>query len=299
MTLRMSDVALVVASREKDAFNFGVIDTAANVTDYLHNLVGDVEDTLNQRTARRYSIEADMEDDEYLTTSLAQRAEEVALRADIVNLDAMRQVGSRDLMETKLTFYAVVVGSRPANRTAYVRKTNPMKIAKPGWGAFEFGDTLTSITNPIFVVEDSFDLILRPDAIDILRPSAFESLFYDLTGVDTKIRSWITNISKALPVESKTAKLLSEACRAKPRLRRRLQAIQERGHLRGVTVEQFRREVRRLGYDPARFLLDGQIAARMPDYGVLLQILNEDLFRGGLTDEEFAAERKTPVNPAG
>ena len=297
MAVNVPDIALIVAWRERGEFRFRQVDTAREVTRYLRSLVVTVEDNLAGRQRRPYSIEADIEDDEYLFASLDGREEEAALRDSIVNIDAMDQIGSHELPERALAFYAVVVGNRPAQRTAYVRKTNPMKIAKPGWGVFEFGDTLTAIANPVFVVEDRFDLILRPDAIEIIAPKVFEALFYELTGVDARIRTWIRNLSRRLPMARPTIDLLTTACRSRARLRRRLHAIHERGHLGNVTMQQFRREVRRLGYQPARFVHNGRIAADEVDYGLLLQILNEDLFRGGLTDEEFAAERKTRVNP--
>lgn len=297
MAINLPDVALIVAWRERGQFQFRQVDTAREVTRYLRWLVNATEEALEGMQRRPYSIEADIENDEYLLASLDGREEEIALRDAIVNLDAMDQTGSNELREHTLTFYAVVVGNRPANRTAYVRKTNPMKVAKPGWGLFEFGDTLTTIANPVFVVEDRFDLILRSDAIDIMAPKVFEALFYELTGVDARVRTWVRNIGRHLPMSAGTVELLTTACRSKPRLRRRLHAIQERGHLLHVTMQQFRGEVRRLGYQPARFIRNGVISADEADYGVLLQILNEDLFRGGLTDEEFAAERKTRVNP--
>lgn len=224
------------------------------MTQYLRRLVSTTEETLDGLQDRPYSIEADIEDNEYLLASLDGREEEIALRDAIVNLDAMDQTGSNQLREHTITFYAVVVGNRPANRIAYVRKTNPLKVAKPGWGLFEFGDTLTTIANPVFVVEDRFDLILRPDAIDILAPKVFENLFYELTGVDARVRRWVRNIGRHLPMSAGTVDLLTTACRSKPRLRRRLHAIQERGHLGNVTMLQFRRELRRLGYEPLRFI---------------------------------------------
>jgi hypothetical protein len=297
MGIEVQDIALIVAWRERGGFQFGQVDTARAVSQHLRILVDDVENALQEKESRRYSIEADVEDNEYMTASLDGREEEAALRDSIVNLDGMDQVGSQELPDRPLTFYAVVLGNRPARRTAYIRKSNPMKVAKPGWGLFEFGDTLTSIANPVFVVEDRFDLILRPDTIDVLSPKVFESLFYELTGVDARVRGWVRNISRHLPMDDGVVDLLATACRAKPRLRRRLHAIQERGHLAEVTLQQFRREVRRHGYQATRFIRNGEIIADEDDYGVLLQILNEDLFRGGLTDEEFAAERKTPVHP--
>lgn len=291
------DVALVVAWKESGGFEFGVVDTARAVTEYLRGLVDETEGEVDDLQPRRYSIEADLESDEYFSVSLEDRDEEVALRELVVNIDAMEQLASGDLPAKPLTFYAVVVGNRPERRTAYIRKTNPMKVAKPGWGLFEFGETLTTIANPIFVVENRFDLILRPDRIEIIRPTVFEALFYELTGVDTKIRGWVRTIARTLPMSDETLSRLSEACRNKPRLRRRLQAIEERGHLAEIGIEEFRRELRRLGYQPSRFISGGRITAQEHDYPVLLQILNEDIFRGGLTDEEFAAERKTRIHP--
>jgi hypothetical protein len=296
MGIEGQDIALVVAWRERNGFQFGHVDTARAVTQHLRRLITDIEGGLEEKESRRYSIEADLEDDEYMTASLDGRDEEAALRDSIVNLDGMDQVGSADLPDRPLTFYAVVLGNQRARRTAYIRKSNPMKVAKPGWGLFEFGDTLTTIRNAVFIVEDRFDLILRPDAIDVLTPKVFENLFYELTGVDARVRDWVRGIARHLPMGDGVVDLLTTTCRAKPRLRRRLHAIQERGHLAHVTLQQFRHEVRRHGYEATRFIRNGQIVADEDDYGVLLQILNEDLFRGGLTDEEFAAERKTLVH---
>jgi hypothetical protein len=291
----LPDVALVVAWREKGAFRFGQVDTAGEVTGYLRDLVNKFERQVRDLHSRPYSIEADLEGDEYFSADLENRAEEADLRTQIVTVDAMEQVGSNDLPEKPITFYAIVVGNRVGDRRAYVRKTNPMKVVKPGWLFFEFGETLRSISNPVFVLENEFDLILRSETIDIFNPKVFELLFYTLTGVDASIRTWVRNVARSLPMSAPTLDLLSNACRTKARLRRRLHAIKQRGHLADVTMPRFRQELRRLNYPSARFIRNGELSADPSDYGLLLQILNEDIFHGGFTDDEFAAERKTPV----
>jgi hypothetical protein len=296
MPANLPDVALVVAWREKEAFRFGQVDTAGDVTGYLRDLVNRFERQVRGLQSRPYSIEADLESSEYFTADLEDRAEEAALRSQIITVDAMEQVGSNDLPEKPITFYAIVVGNRVADRRAYVRKTNPMKVVKPGWLFFEFGETLKTIANPVFVLESEFDLVLRSETIDIFSPKVFELLFYALTGVDASIRTWVRNVARSLPMSAATLDLLSNACRTKPRLRRRLHAIKQRGHLGDVTIAKFRQELRRLNYPTARFIRNGELSADPSDYGLLLQILNEDIFHGGFTDDEFAAERKTPVN---
>jgi hypothetical protein len=71
--------------------------------------------------------------------------------------------------------------------------------------------------------------------------------------------------SDAVPMSDETLSRPSEACSNKPRLRRRLQAIEERAHLAEVRIEELRKEPRRLGYQPSRFIRGERITAQEHD----------------------------------
>jgi hypothetical protein len=52
-----------------------------------------------------------------------------------------------------------------------------------------------------------------------------------------------------------------------------------------------RHEITRHGLNEGDFVRDGRLVADDPE--MLLRILNEDLFTGGLSDTQYQAERKT------
>jgi hypothetical protein len=78
-------------------------------------------------------------------------------------------------------------------------------------------------------------------------------------------------------------------------LRRRLQSIVERGHLATVTVADIRREMRKHGMKTADFIKNGKLTFAQADAKLMLLLLNEDLFHGGLTNVPFQADRKRPT----
>ena len=77
-------------------------------------------------------------------------------------------------------------------------------------------------------------------------------------------------------------------------LSRRLRAINERGHLAHVDIAHVRAHIRALGLQEADFVDGNELVVDEADPMTLLELLNEDLFTGGLTDTGFRSERKSP-----
>ncbi|MGZ8795056.1 MAG: hypothetical protein ACXW0F_10510 [Gaiellaceae bacterium] len=88
--------------------------------------------------------------------------------------------------------------------------------------------------------------------------------------------------------------MLAEKARGNNRLRRRLRAIHERGHLREVDIEAVRNHIREVGLSEEELIADDELVVDEADPMTLLYLLNEDFFSGVLTTSGFRSERKSP-----
>jgi ribosome-interacting GTPase 1 len=96
-----------------------------------------------------------------------------------------------------------------------------------------------------------------------------------------------------VPMSKDSMALLEKRLRGSQVLRRKVQSIQRRGHLVGVTVPEIRKALKRFEFDHAKVLVKGEIALTDDNVIAVVQMLNEDLFEGHFSDERFAAGRKS------
>ncbi len=97
-----------------------------------------------------------------------------------------------------------------------------------------------------------------------------------------------------MPIAHDGGVQLAERARTDGRLRRRLRSIAERGHLSNVSVERIRRHIQQAGLSERAFLDGDKLRYDDSDPFALVYLLNEDFFQGGLTDEPFRSDRKSP-----
>ncbi|MDP9025282.1 MAG: DUF4868 domain-containing protein [Candidatus Eremiobacteraeota bacterium] len=206
-----------------------------------------------------------------------------------VNAKFLRQADAHPIV-----FYAIVLGDDEANRVAYVRHMNPMRLTKPGMVLALLGDSLDDVGANVFMMDDRVDLVIRPDDVVIVNKNFFESLFFDLSGEGEALDRIVQATLSVLPIASETISLLLDRTRGRKRMRRKMLEIRESAHLASVTVDDFKRALAEQGYAATDFIApNGTITASEDNVGTLLQILNEDIFKGALTGRPLAATRKS------
>ena len=104
----------------------------------------------------------------------------------------------------------------------------------------------------------------------------------------------VEGIAEHLPHAGNGAEVLAEKARANGRLRRRLRAIHDRGHLGDVDIETVRNHIREVGLSEDERIAGDELVVDEADPMTLLYLLNEDFFTGGLTTIGFRSERKAP-----
>ncbi|MGI8576275.1 MAG: hypothetical protein ACR2MA_13345 [Egibacteraceae bacterium] len=270
------------------------VKTAGEAARYLADAWSRTLETIGGRELLPYSpevvIRADEERALVMTDDLREENEIVGeLLAD----DDRPQVKPSQVSGV-LYLYAVVSDTK-AGRIAMIKKKNPTKRARAGRVLFAAGDELRELEEDPWELDPLFDLVVGTRGGYALNTHFFEQLFADADRLRAKIGPWVADIAKQLPMSKASRDLLVTSCDASPRLRRRLRAITHRGHIGRVTVTDVHRHVREMGLPPANFVKNQQLVVDEDNLGELLRMLNEDLTRGGLTQDPFRIESKEPM----
>jgi hypothetical protein len=287
------NLSLTVVWREGRHLAAGEIRMSESVAEHLRNAVAATLERMRGGTLRVYSPDMHLEVDEVLYADDADLVADSALRDVLIPEEPLVTVSARTLPERPLVLYAVTF-QQDGESVAFVRKTNPRRSATAGRMFALLGNTLTDADKPVFTLDPAFDLILSDRGVIALDQGVFELLFKETDAVLEAIPSWVEAISEHLPLAGDGAAVLEEKATKSSRLRRRLRSIYERGHLADVGIDRVRAHIRALGLDEADYIADDELVVDEADPMTLLELLNEDLFSGGLTDTGFRSERKSP-----
>ena len=145
---------------------------------------------------------------------------------------------------------------------------------------------------PALSFAPGFDFLLSPAWAVILNQASFERLFREIGLIDKHVQGWVRGITDHLPMEPASEAELLRVAHEDSRTWRRLREIRRRGHLAQVDFSEVRRYAKRVGLDPASVVRDGQLVFDPAERFSFLHLLNEDLYRGPLTDVTFEAQRK-------
>lgn len=198
-------------------------------------------------------------------------------------------------LEREFQFFGYVAG-QPGDEIVFISKFNPRRgLSRKKTITRWVNNQLTEISDPVLAFDpEGADLIWAPpDEFVALNVSVFEFLLRDAPELIKKTAARAAELGEILPMSSNSITVLADMVHRDSRLRRRLMAILERGHLATVELADVRRELKAKGYKPAEFITDGKLELTDSNAAVALQVLNEDVLVGTFSKVRFAAERKT------
>jgi hypothetical protein len=195
-----------------------------------------------------------LEDEEFLFVNDAELVADSPIAELVLPAGPLRTVSSRSLPRRRLALYAALLGGGQ-NAVAFVRKSNPRQGVRSGGMLGVLGNALTKIDKPVFTLDDHFDLVIDEEGIAALSQNTFETLFRDVPALQARIPDWIAAIGAARhPFAGDGADRLAARCATDGRLRKRVRAIAERGHLADVPAARIRDHIRELGRSEEDFL---------------------------------------------
>ena len=284
-------VSLGIGWRERNTIDGGRVEITNPVADRFRAIAGSHVEALVSRSPRPFSPEADLEPrEEYLVADVAELDADEPITNLLDGLELRDPISIRGLPKRSLLFYAFVF----PQQATFLRKLNPYQTAKTGKVWTRLGDTLTEISDPLFAFDSRVDLVITAEEILISNAMAFELLFKEEGYFMRHIDNWVQAISDYLPLTAGSSQLLIEGCRTNTRLRRRLESIHHRGHLRDVPIAAVQTQAEDQGLDPEEFIQNGELDLHAAPIDDVLKLLNEDLFTGPFSGAQFAVDKKSP-----
>lgn len=293
----MSSLQLVVVSVRGRAAPSGALAIGPAVADALRDIVADSTARIAGMTGAAWAAQASWERDEYRIVQRRQ-LDDASLALQALERREHPDVDPTWAAEHPGVLYAIAAGPQPADgqpdeRLLFVRKINP--VMNLGRKVTVFWDgALRTVDFPLLSFDRNVDLVLAPGrGVLAVNGNAFELLFRDSPELVARTPEYARQLAAAVGATPATTQVLVDAAIGLARVRRRVLAIVERGHLSSVTATDLRAEFRRQGLDPAKYLANGRLSFGADDVPDVLRVLNEDLLTGGLSGQRFEVERKS------
>ncbi|MCX4097663.1 Kiwa anti-phage protein KwaB-like domain-containing protein [Nocardia sp. alder85J] len=282
---------LVVAWRSGRNAHGRALKAGGDVTSSLRRYAMEALNKIDSTEGRRYDP-SDEQDDEcsYLDTDREELLD-TALLDTIFKAASLSQAIDDDLRSHSIALYALVIGNDPDKLTAFVRKGNPVQLAKKSLVAL-FDQTLTRVEKPLLAFDTFYDVIIRPSQVHILHQKNFETLFKESEAVLAKTSEWAESLGKALPISAESVEWLSNRLRQTSVMRRRVQSILKSEYLHQLTDDVLREKMESRGLDPEKLMDGNQLILNKDTERDVLLLLNEDLWTGDFSGEQYAATRK-------
>lgn len=296
-------ITLVVGWRSSSKTQLRRVNLGSDVEVALRDVARAVLDDVLTREVEPWTAEADSAPEVVHTLGVDEVGPSPILSRDVAvhgtllaalaSASSLPQLKPNQIPAAELAFYALVIGDDPKDRTIWARRTNPRRGLRRRIFGTLGNDVLERVEAPIFGFEDDLDLVAADGVLAVLSQRAFRALFRDNEDLLAQVPAWIADVAQYLPISADAQKVLEDKCGRDSRLRRRLETVMSRKHLQSVPSPKLRTELRKHGLDPSRvFNAAGELDFKEGDLPTLLNVLNEDLFSGGLTGTAFRSDKK-------
>ncbi len=317
------NIVLVLGWRRNRRLSAGRLKLAAKMGEQLRSRATTSLEEVTSRNRRTYEETAHLEEDEVFLLELgdlprravtsespsqqddesaSQHVQVSALSTLLADPGELNPLDADDARDRSFLFYAVVFtdsdGSRPV---AFVKRHNSAQILKTGFLLGQWGQTVTSVEDPVLVFAQDFDLVIDGEEIAALRPDAIQRLFADVEIAAAAVPALVRQLSshKSLRLSSTGQKALKIACGRRRLLARRLQVLLNQPHLAKLTPSQVRKYLDNTGQDSTRFIKGKELVVAEADVEDLLDVLNQAHYLGGYDQLLRRADRSSIVKKPG
>lgn len=283
---------LVVAWRTGRNAHGRVLKAGGQVIDALRSHATECLRGITSGEGRPYNPDDEQDEDVPFLTANHDELLDTALLEQITMGSSLALISPDDLSKRTLALYALLTGSDPSSRMIFVRKGNPVSLAWKSVVAI-FDQTLTRVTQPILAFDAGFDVVLHGSAVWILHQKHFEALFKESDAVLAHTAEWVAELNEVLPIADEGQEWLTKRVRQNSVMRRKVQSILRSPYLHMLTADSLRRRMTEHGLDPSQLLNDGELVFNADTERSMLLFLNEDLWTGDFSGDQYAATKKS------
>lgn len=206
----------------------------------------------------------------------------------------LQLIGQSDLHKRTLHCYSVTIHTSKGPMV-FIRKTSPVKLATQGMVSRLMVDRLAEVSEPIFAFDNRFDVLLDGDRVVILNRRNFEALFKDIDAIRERIPTWVDSIADSLPMGLESRAMLISALERDQFTRRKFHAASQKPYMKTMTIATVEEALVRHHLDPNSYIKNGELALDTNNVKRVVQLINEDLFKGDFSGDEFATGSKSPL----
>jgi Domain of unknown function (DUF4868) len=238
----------------------------------------------------RYNPDDEQEEAPFLTADQDELLD-TALLAQLKIGSSLPLITPNDVRQRPLALYALIIGNDSDSRMIFIRKGNPVSLASKSIITV-LDQTLTRVTQPILAFDSTFDVILHGSTVWILNQKHFEALFKESDAVLARTSEWADRLSEVLPIADDSKEWLTQRLRQNSIMRRKIQSILRSQYLSSLTPDVLRKHMAIHGLDPADLMRDDNLVFNKDTEHDMLLFLNEDLWAGDFSGDQYAAARK-------
>jgi hypothetical protein len=289
---------LIVAWRTGHSAHGAALKAGGQVVSALRGHAREALAIISAGNGRPYNPDDEQDEETPYLTASQDELLDTALLEQLRLGASLPLIGAHELANRTLALYALLIGNDPDSRAIFVRKGNPVSLATKSVVAI-FDDTLTRVTRPILAFDSAFDVILLDSSVWILNQKNFEGLFKESEAVLARTADWVDHLNQVLPISAESKEWLVDRLRQNSVVRRKVQSILHSAYLPKLTPDILRAKMAGHGLAADNLMKDGSLVFNKDTERDLLLFLNEDLWTGDFSGDEYAAARKArrPVSP--
>lgn len=282
---------LIVAWRTGRTARGAMLRAGGQVIDALREYASEALGVIATGPGRPYNPDDEQDEDDAVLTASQDELLDTALLEQLRTGSSLPLIGPGELRNHTLALYALLLGDDPDSRAIFVRKGNPVSLATKSVVAV-LDNTLTRVTQPILAFDSTFDVILLGNSAWIMNQKNFEALFKESEAVLARTSEWADQLNQALPIADDGREWLAGRLRQNSVMRRKIQSILRSPYLSKLTPDLIHEKMAEHGLTPEELMKDGSLNFNKDTEKDLLLFLNEDLWTGDFSGDEYAAARK-------
>jgi hypothetical protein len=282
---------LIVAWRTGRNAHGRVLKSGGQVIDALRQNARDSLGIIASDPSRPYNPDDEQDAESRVLAANYDELLDTAILDQINIGSSLPLISPDDLSKRTIALYALLIGNNPDSRIIFVRRGNPVSLATKSIVAV-FDQTLTRVTQPILAFDSTFDVILHGSAVWVLNQRNFEALFKESEAVLAHTSEWVDQLNQFLPIADDGKEWLSSRLRQNSVFRRKIQSILRSPYLSTLTPEVIGEKMLEHGLTPENLMKDGALIFNKDTEKDMLLFLNEDLWTGDFSGEQYAATKK-------
>ena len=282
---------LIVAWRTGHSAHGAVLKAGGQVIDAMRGHAQETLHIIASGQGRPYNPDDEQDEDAPFLTANQDELLDTALLEQLRIGSSLRLIGADELRKRTLALYALLIGNDPNSRLMFVRRGNPVSLATKSIVAV-LDDTLTRVTQPVLAFDSTFDVILLGSAVWVLNQKNFEGLFKESEAVLARTSEWVDQLNHVLPIADDGREWLTNRLRQNSVMRRKVQSILRSPYLSRLTPDILNAKMAAHGLIAEDLMKDGSLVFNKDTEKDLLLFLNEDLWAGDFSGDQYAAARK-------